>query len=261
MIERFAQMPSALRAKARWMRLGEAAAPAMIVHPDWDSGRFAPVVIWMHGRTVSKETDPGRYLRWMRAGIGACAVDLPGHGERFDSELQLPERTLDVVRQMIGEIDQIVAALEEMNVFDPDRLAIGGMSAGGMAALARLCDPHPFRCTSVEATTGSWEHQRARMMFRNLSLDEINQLNPIKRLDRWREIPLQAIHAKYDEWVSIEGQIEFIEALRRRYSDPSLIEFVQFDRTGAPNEHAGFGSMAAVAKDTQAAFFIRWLLA
>src|SRR5262245_11172372 len=81
MIERFSQMPSALRANARWQRLGPSDIPALLVHPDWNSGQPAPMVLWMHGRTVNKELDPGRYLRWMRAGIGACAVDLPGHGE------------------------------------------------------------------------------------------------------------------------------------------------------------------------------------
>ena len=39
-----------------------------------------------------------------------------------------------------------------------------------------------------------------------------------------------------------------------------LIEFIRYDRTGALYEHAGFGNMAADAKNRQAAFFIRQLL-
>lgn len=261
MIERFAQMPSALRANARWQRLGRAAAvPAMLVHPDWNRSEPAPVVIWMHGRTASKELDPGRYLRWMRVGIGACAVDLPGHGGRLDPALQEGRRTLDVVRQMMNEIDEIVESLQAMRVFDMDRLAIGGMSAGGMAALARLCRPHPFRCAAVEATSGSWEHQRHREMFQGLSPEAIDELNPIKHLDGWREIPLQAIHAKLDQWISIEGQREFIEALRKRYTDPSIIEFIEYDQTGAPGEHVGFGAKASIAKDRQRDFLKLWLV-
>src|SRR5688572_13618251 len=104
MIERFAQMPSALRSRGRWERMGRAQAPCLLVHPDWESGSAVPAVIWMHGRTAHKELDPGRYLRWMRAGIGACAVDLPGHGERYDASLQDGSRTLDVVMQMLEEI-------------------------------------------------------------------------------------------------------------------------------------------------------------
>jgi hypothetical protein len=134
------------------------------------------------------------------------------------------------------------------------------MSAGGMIALARLCRPHGFRCASVEATTGSWKHQRERQMFRDRSDEEINALNPIEHLGGWRHIPVQAIHARLDAWVSIDGQREFIEALRQRYRDPSLIEVVEFDRTGAPHEHAGFGRFAAAAKDAQLDFLRRWLL-
>jgi dienelactone hydrolase len=253
-------IPRSLRANARWEKLVNGHVPAMLVHPSWEGETAAPVVLWMHGRTVTKEIDPGRYLRWMRAGIGACAVDLPGHGERLDEALQQPERTLDVVKQMMDEIDPIVEALAAFPQFDPHRMAIGGMSAGGMAVIARLCREHPFRCASVEATTGSWSHQRRRAMFRNKSEDEIAALDPIRHLDNWREVPFQALHTRADEWVTFEGQREFIDALRARYRDPSRIEFITFDETGAPYEHAGFGRYAAEAKDQQRDFFRKWLV-
>lgn len=255
-----ANMPSSLRAAARWMRLSDADIPVMLVHPDWDSRREVPVALWMHGRTVEKEIDPGRYLRWMRAGIGACAIDLPGHGQRHQRDLHDPFRTLDVVLQMAGEIDSIVVALGELNSFDMNRLAIGGMSAGGMATMVRLCNEHPFTCASVEATSGSWEFQRRRAMFRDRSAEEIAAHNPIEHLDHWRELPFQAIHAEHDEWVDIAGQREFIEALRNRYSHPNLVELVTYEHTGAPHEHAGFGSHAADAKNRQRDFLRTWLL-
>lgn len=214
----------------------------------------------MHGRTASKELDAGRYLRWLRAGIAACAVDLPGHGERFDAALQLEARSLDVVRQMSQEIDEIVDSLAERGPFDLDRIAIGGMSAGGMAALVRLCQAHLFTCASVEATSGSWLHQRHRQMFHGMSEAEVNELNPIVRLDGWREVPLQAIHARLDEWVAIEGQQAFIDALRARYRDPSIVDFVVYEKTGAPSEHIGFGKMSADAKNRQRDFLQRWLI-
>ena len=67
-------IPEALRPNVRWLRLGSPQVPALVVHPGWETGEPSPVVIWLHGRTVSKELDPGRYLRWMRSGIGACAL-------------------------------------------------------------------------------------------------------------------------------------------------------------------------------------------
>lgn len=233
--------------------------PVLMVHPDWDAGTPAPTMIWMHGRTVQKEIDPGRYLRWMRAGVAVCAIDLPGHGERFDADLQDPDRTFDVVLGMINEIDAIADDLRHWSEFDADCMGIGGMSAGGMATLSRLCSPHTFTCTSVEATTGSWDHQRRRRMFRDRHDTEIETHNPLTRLDGWREIPMQAFHSRLDEWVGFDGQEVFINALRAQYDDPNQIELVVYDETGAPYEHAGFGRMAADAKDRQRDFLVRTL--
>jgi dipeptidyl aminopeptidase/acylaminoacyl peptidase len=146
-----------------------------------------------------------------------------------------------------------------MNVFDMDRLAIGGMSGGGMAALVRLTRPHPFQCASVEATSGSWEHLLERSAIRRAPADAFHAINPIENLQSWREIPFQAIHARGDEWMPYESQEAFIDELRRRYDDPELIEFVTYSETGAPYEHVGFGRKTADAKNRQLAFLKRWL--
>lgn len=253
-------LPSDLRARARWERLGpEGAIPAMLVHPSWNENAPAPVVIWLHGRTVTKETDPGRYLRWVRAGIGACAIDLPGHGERFDKGLQSAATAWQVLTQAHDEIDAVSQSLRSLAAFDSERMALGGMSLGGMAALARLTRPHHFRCATVEATSGSWARQMDREMFRSRVAEDSQRLEPILHLQQWREIPLQAIHARHDEWVAFEGQAEFVNALRARYQDESLIEFVEYEHTGAPHEHIGFGRKAADAKARQVAFLRKWL--
>lgn len=254
-----AALPSALRAATRLTRLGDHDVPTLLAHPDWESGESVPLVLWMHGRTVTKEIDPGRYLRWIRAGFGACAVDLPGHGERFDAALQTPERTLDVVLQMAEEIDDVVAAALAAGPFDAQRIAIGGMSAGGMATLTRLVQPHTFRCCSVEGTTGSWRHQTDRAMFRGQPEDRIRAHDPIRHLGRWREIPIQAIHSRLDEWVDFDGQAAFIKELRLHYRRPEWVDFVTYDRTGAPFEHAGFGTMGADAKNRQRDFLAQHL--
>jgi predicted peptidase len=185
------------------------------VHPDWESGRPAPCVIWMHGRTANKELDPGRYLRWLRAsgatsgggsgGIGTCAVDLPGHGERMRPSMHDASDTPAMLEQMVSEIDEIVLAIRELG-FDESRMGIGGMSAGGMAAIARLCLPHTFRCASVEATTGEWEMHFGDRIQKS---DYLRIANPARNLVRWQEIPFQAIHSKQ----------ETAAALQRRFTD------------------------------------------
>lgn len=265
MTDGFDAMPSSLRANARLERFGD--IPVLLAHPTWDTP--AGTVLWLHGRTVSKELDPGRYLRWIRAGLGVCAIDLPGHGERFDARLQRPRATLEVLAQAVGEFDQIVAALAEPRfggVFDGSRLGIGGMSAGGMAALRRLCDPHPFKAASVEGTTGWLGELYHPTLAGNpgtpWGIDHppaaIEPVDPMAHLATFEPIPLLALHSQADEIVPWASQRAFLDRLADHYrdlgADPGLIEVHTWEQTGAPREHAGFGRVSAQAKSLQVEF-------
>ncbi len=263
---RFARLPSALEKQARRMRLVtdrvEGGVPALLAHPDWTTP--APVVLWMHGRTVHKELDPGRYLRWLRAGIATCAIDLPGHGDRLDEALQSPRETMQLVGQALSEVDAVVEALADPSwrgVFDLDRMAIGGMSAGGMVTLRRLCDPHPFRCAAVESTAGDF----SQMPYEGLHDSKlVASLDPIRHIDGWTPIPLLALHSEADEWVPVGAIRSFVEALRGRYEGVGArledVELHTWPSTGAPAEHAGFGRVANDAKNLQVDFFARHLI-
>lgn len=251
----FGELPRSLQRNATNLRLGQD-VPAMIVRPEKSDG-LEPLLLWMHGRTVNKELDPGRYLRLMRRGIATCALDLPGHGERHDEEMHAPSAILDVVAQMVEEIDPILEDLRALGTFDPDRLAIGGMSAGGIVTLVRLCREHPFTCAAVEATTGNRAFGNAMDMFEPVLL---NRMNAIDHLDGWREIPFLALHNQFDEWIDVASQRTFINALRARYEHPEIIEFHVYEQeTGAPFEHSGFGRFAADAKSRQVEFLARHL--
>lgn len=268
MIERFARFPKALAAVARPATL--AGVPALLAHPDWKSP--APVMIWMHGRTASKELDPGRYLRWIRQGIAAVALDLPGHGARLDDRGVRAGSTVSVVTDMVGEIDRVVDALADPaygDVFDFARMGIGGMSAGGMAALRRLCDGHDFACAAVECTTGCltdlyfppgggpppWGVPQDRAAVR--------AIDPSAHLAGFAPIPILMLHAETDRIVPVGLQRQFADLLRARYkaegASPDLIELRTWSDTGAPDEHSGFGKFGAPAKDAQVEFLTRVL--
>lgn len=261
-------LPSALARQARWARLGRPRTPALLAHPDWAAP--APVLVWMHGRTVDKTLDNGRYLRLIRAGIAVCAVDLPGHGERLDPAAHDPRRTLEVIGGMVEEIDEIIEALAEpeyAGVFDLERLAIGGMSAGGMAALRRLCDPHPFRAAAVESTAGDLALlYGAGGPAGSAGLhpaERIGALSAAEHLATWRPVPLLALHSEADAVVPVACMARFVEALRRRYAligaDPAAVVMKTWASTGAPDEHAGFGRVAAEAKTLHVDFLAEHL--
>ncbi|MGP1310056.1 MAG: alpha/beta hydrolase family protein [Phycisphaerales bacterium] len=263
---RFAELPSSLAKQARFEKLARETTqgvPALLAHPNWE--RPAPTVIWMHGRTVSKELDPGRYLRWVRAGMAAVALDLPGHGERFDRALNSPDNTLRVVEQMLGELDHVVDALGDPKwngVFDLDRLAIGGMSAGGMVTLRRLGSQHPFKAAAVESTAGDFSFMR--FYDQRYPRELIENLDPIRHADGWSATPLLALHSEADEWVPVDAIRSLFAALETRYSDlgadaADLLTLKTWPVTGAPYEHAGFGKVANDAKNAQVEFLTRWL--
>lgn len=251
-------LPSSVREKSRVENFG--GVPALVVHPSFapdadGTVARAPVLFWMHGRTANKELDPGRFLRLVRAGIATVSLDLPGHGAREDLALQAPEYTLQAVEQMAGEIDSIVEAALATGWFDDRRMALGGMSAGGMATLIRLCRAHAFRAACVECTTGSFAWQRHRAMFEP---QRAAKLDPIQHLDAWRPIPLLILHNTLDAWVAVEGQREFVEVLKARGLGGGVVMH-EYGETGAPHEHSGFGRFAADAKDRQTEFLIRTL--
>jgi len=267
--ERRARLPNALRSRTVFRSLSGARVPALLAHPDsgWHDGgaepMARPVVLWMHGRTVNKELDPGRYLRWQRAGIATCAIDLPGHGEREDEVYQHSDHTLMLAEQCAGEIDGVIEALgaaEFNGAFDLDRVAIGGMSAGGIVAIVRLCRPHRFRAAAVEATTGDFGAMRGRAFF----VEPLaSRLNPIDHLDEWAPIPFLALHSESDEWIPVGAMRSFTAALRERYRalgvDPALVEMHTWPKTGAPYEHYGFGKVLNEAKNIQTEFLSRHL--
>lgn len=271
MIPRFAKLPSSLDGKARTVRLGAAGQiPALLVHPDWIS--CVPTVIWMHGRTASKELDAGRYVRWMKAGFAACAIDVPGHGERLDSRAEFSARTLDALAELIPEIDQVVESLADpiwQNAFDLDRLGLGGMSLGGMATLRRLCDPHPFICAAVESTTGDlgalYAESGPRPWGNFFPPEVTDPLDPARHIAGFRPIPLLALHSESDRIIPAAQQRAFLDRLRLLYQQrgaaTDLIEFHTWPETGAPEEHSGFGRVGNQAKNLQTDFLARNLRA
>ena len=185
-----------------------------------------------------------------------------------DAAMQEPARTLDVLEQVLGEIDAVVAALRDVPGIDAGRLAIGGMSLGGMVTLRRLCDRHGFLAASVEGTCG-WlegmyfpaEHGLAVKPWPvDHPRERVRRLDPRGHLAGWAPIPMLVLHSEADEMVPWEVQRRFVEELRGRYAEggPELV-VKTWATTGAPREHIGFGKFSNDAKNLQTEFFARAL--
>lgn len=255
---RIAAFPASLRSRCRLLRLGP--APALLVAPEGPDGRPvggpAPCLLWMHGRTVSKEVDSARLQRLSRAGLAVCAIDLPGHGERLDPAYQASDALPRLLAEARAELDDVVAALRAQPGVG-ERLAIGGMSAGGMVALRRLCDPHPFVCAVVEATAGDFSRAGPERRFAEAAARD---LDPAANLAGWRPLPLLAFHSEADAVVPVAAIRSFVDAVRARQGAAAPAELVTFPATGAPQEHLGFGRLAGEVRARTVAFLEAHLL-
>lgn len=147
------------------------------------------------------------------------------------------------------------------------------MSAGGMATLRRLCEPHAFRSCAIESSTGWLEGlyvpgddpdalTRAPWAV-SQDLTRVRELDPMRHLGAFKPIPLLVLHSESDAIVPWAGMRRFTEELRAHYqrvgSESSLIERVTWMSTGAPQEHAGFGRAANDAKNALVRFYTQTL--
>lgn len=283
------QLPKALQDRALFRDL--AGVPALLIHPDWQSKR--PLMIWLHGRTAHKELDSGRYLRWIRAehpsgdpalaGFAACALDLPMHGQRYAEGGHDPKNTLRILAQMLEEIDGVLNNIEAdphlSQAFDLSRVGLGGMSAGGMVSLRRACQPHRFSCLAVEGSAGNlgllYGVPGSGLVpvspppgLAIHSPESVSPLDPMRHLAGFRPVPLLALHSEADQIVPLACMTTFLEALAPKYAaladdgiTPPEIKLHTWPRTGAPQEHSGFGNVASEAKSIQTEFLARVLFA
>jgi dipeptidyl aminopeptidase/acylaminoacyl peptidase len=241
-----AKWPTSLRQRSTLLRLGS--VPAVLVTPEGE-GPW-PLVLWLHGRSVNKEIDSARYHRLQRGGIAVCAIDLPGHGERHDPRLQGLHALADLLEQALAEVDPVLeAVLEREPRLDPQRLALGGVSAGGMVTLRRLGKTHPFRCAAVECTGGDLSLAGAPERYRPVVE---RGLDPGPHVTSWRPIPLLALHSEADQVIPVAAIRAFVDALREHYrvsgAEPNLARLETWPETGAPHEHLGLGKRAGQAR-------------
>jgi len=115
----------------------------------------------------------------------------------------------------------------------------------------------------VESTVGNVEFFFQREAV--YPAGQIARVDPLRRIDAWRPIPLSVMHSRADKVAPVAGIESFVSRLRAHYravgADDSQIVMKTWPETGAPMEHNGFGRVAGEAKTLQVEFLSRYLLA
>ena len=107
-----------------------------------------PVVIYYHGWQTSKELVLTQGRKIAQQGIRVILPDAMNHGERKQPVSSIPSYTFwDSIYGNLFEFDTLIKHLEKRDLLH-DRLAVGGVSMGGMTTCALLAK-HPHIAAGV----------------------------------------------------------------------------------------------------------------
>jgi len=169
----------------------------------------APCLIICHGAFERKENffEFSEFLS--NQGIGAIAVDMPGHGESAG-----PRSHLDM-GEWVKAIQTVIDYLSSDQSIDPDRIGAFGFSSGGTAVLeAALVEPRIKAIATLDATVRNYLNVWETVFFKSL----VTASRVKKKLTGtgWRLNLL---------WVLNSANVAFDPAVNQQIiNDPSLIE-------------------------------------
>lgn len=187
-----------------------------------------PTVLFYHGFASSKLVYSYFAVALAQAGIRVVMPDAPMHGARFDGDTAARlEQFWSILKTSIDEHPRLRQALEEQQLIADGRLAVGGASMGGMAALgimARHPEPHCVACLmgagdfSTLANTLFPPHKKqAAEIFARLG-----EYDASARLERLGDRPLLLWHGEEDDVVPATETLRLQQALVQRGLDKQL---------------------------------------
>lgn len=139
-------------------------APALLAWREASAGPL-PVVLWFHGFTADKETNRPELELFAQAGFLAVGIGAAGHGERrlddFDQQLAgSPEQRhrlfLSLIAQTIAEVPSIIDALPRIELADPKRISVCGVSMGGCIVYGAIASERRIRAATALLGSPAW---------------------------------------------------------------------------------------------------------
>jgi dienelactone hydrolase len=202
--------------------------PAMWIEPETGSSPRR-LVVWLPGFTCSKE-DMEPYLRQFAArGFFALSFDPWQHGERSKEDREsLQKRVFGNYRRHMWpifghtalEILRIIDwAVREMGV--EKGIRVGGISMGGVAAVAAAGINPRIACVAVSGSSPDWLRNGADLPPGEADAYSqyfYDRLNPLTHLDHYRHLPAMDFEfGAEDRHVPPDTALQFRDALQDAY--------------------------------------------
>jgi pimeloyl-ACP methyl ester carboxylesterase len=134
------------------------ARPAGMVSP-------LPTVLWFHGFGADKEVHLPELCRLAELGLLAVGVDAVGHGQRRLADLaqhacrpphETPRLFARIVNGTVAEVPALIDRLVELDLTDPQRVGVAGVSMGGCIAYGAIAGDRRLCAAAVLLGSPEW---------------------------------------------------------------------------------------------------------
>jgi len=165
----------------------------LVKPPDYQAGKRYPTIVRVHGGPVGQfECSFDEEWHWFAANGYVVLAPNPrgssGRGEKFQAAIYADWGNVDV-QDALASVDDAVTR----GIADPDRLAVGGWSYGGMLTNYLIASTQRFRA----ATSGAGSSNPLAGYGSDQYIREYEQElgQPWKNLDGWLKVSYPFVHA------------------------------------------------------------------
>lgn len=230
------------------------AVPGLALRPT--AGGPFPLAIVLHGFRGSKEGMEGWCRDLAARGVFALAIDAHLHGERSvagvfhgDRIAFLGEEYTIWVHQTsiahtVKDVPFVLDALARRPEVDATRVAAGGVSMGGAAAMVLAWrEPRVRVVANIIGSVDFWwdvtklppgpKQQERKATYGPRIHELVASLDPMARVDRIPPKAVLLLNGGRDEFIDIESVRRFVAILAPLYGEASdKLRFVQFPEAG-----------------------------
>jgi uncharacterized protein len=205
-----------------------------------------PLLLLLHGFSGKKEHCFTSAYQLAQNGYYAVSIDLHLHGEQAEGEFVpsiVGPRLGEVIEQSGACIDPLLAAYAQEGLADPERVGLLGFSLGGSVIYRYLPRRQPQVRAAVALIAGAepfWPLTMRRVMqhYPDFGVTEALVAH-MERAHTTRpflagviDFPLLMQYGQDDPIVPIEEVRRLVQQVKRRYTRPERIGFVEHAHTG-----------------------------
>lgn len=204
-----------------------------------------PAVILLHGLNGSKENYLSESYKFAKNGFYAISFDAFNHGEIISDEFKkinfwekaayLP----NIILETTNYIDKIISECKDNDFIDSDNIALVGFSMGGSSIYNYLCNNknHNVKVAVSICTSPVWSnmfksyknmHTDISKHFSKLNIEDLEKIEPIKKIDALNDLPFLMINVEGDETAPIEDVRKSYKLMKENYSNSELVNLLEY---------------------------------